>query len=360
MKKIAIYFYDLDRIYQGGFVNGGGAVVDIAILNELSKMKDIDLTIFSTVKYTGNELDAKIIYVEKDFQKISEAIKKEGCEVVLAEFVEGIEQIVMLHIHSQLFKMSRVPFFFRPIKFLLNLKEIKKQKKYFENFKGNSKFSAPSKKIKQDYVKNYKIPEDRVFVNYLGCDKLYETCPETTKKDKITFGLVANSSVNKGGQFALLTFGKLKKQGYDFKLKLIVKRPQKDFITKFLVKLLNLEDNVEILPRFENMEEFYSQIDCMLLPSLNESFGLVVTEAMSRGIPSIASETTGVAELINNENGFVFKRNQKEFAKKLKEMIELYEQNFEGFKTLRKNAFETSNKYTWKLFAENLINCLDK
>lgn len=46
--------------------------------------------------------------------------------------------------------------------------------------------------------------------------------------------------------------------------------------------------------------------DVMVFPSLGDGFGLAVIEAMSSGIPVIASENTGSAELIRNkQNGFV-------------------------------------------------------
>lgn len=46
--------------------------------------------------------------------------------------------------------------------------------------------------------------------------------------------------------------------------------------------------------------------DCLVLPSRNESFGMVVPEALASGMPAVVSDRAGAADLIaEGENGWV-------------------------------------------------------
>ena len=46
------------------------------------------------------------------------------------------------------------------------------------------------------------------------------------------------------------------------------------------------------------MQSFYSGIDCFVLPSRNEAFGYVYTEAMSCSLPVIACRAAGPLEIV--------------------------------------------------------------
>ncbi|WP_431137277.1 glycosyltransferase family 4 protein [Psychroserpens mesophilus] len=69
---------------------------------------------------------------------------------------------------------------------------------------------------------------------------------------------------------------------------------------------------------FKNMNDFYSKLDVFILPSVGESFGLVVLEALSRGIPSIVFSDTGACvEFIEHDrNGYVV-NSEVELSKKI-------------------------------------------
>lgn len=51
----------------------------------------------------------------------------------------------------------------------------------------------------------------------------------------------------------------------------------------------------------------YQNVDLLVLPSLQESFGMVLLEALSCGLPILASKNTGGVDLVQNGlNGFIF------------------------------------------------------
>jgi L-malate glycosyltransferase len=73
-----------------------------------------------------------------------------------------------------------------------------------------------------------------------------------------------------------------------------------------LARSLGVEDRVFFLGIQEEIEALLPLADLFLLPSLHESFGLVALEAMSCGVPVIATDQGGTVELIEDgRSGFL-------------------------------------------------------
>jgi len=72
------------------------------------------------------------------------------------------------------------------------------------------------------------------------------------------------------------------------------------------VQARGLTDCVRFLGRRSDMSELYSLSTLVTLPSLAESFGFAVLEAMSLGKPVVAADTGGMPELLRDgEAGLV-------------------------------------------------------
>jgi glycosyltransferase involved in cell wall biosynthesis len=65
-----------------------------------------------------------------------------------------------------------------------------------------------------------------------------------------------------------------------------------------MVEKYGLKDNVVSLGKFESVAELLGCADLFLLPSEQESFGLVALEAQASGVPVVGSGDTGLAEVI--------------------------------------------------------------
>lgn len=360
MKKVAIITYDINWIFAGGAKSGGASVVGKNLILELSKNPDVDLTVFCLPSDFEPLEGMKIVSVEhpnilKGFiNNVEEEVKKGDFDIVLTLSLEYMNHNPILQSQTFRHRCEKEPFPLNIIKRITSRKKIKKQDKLFENLSSDNKYIAVSESIKKDYVKNYRLNPDNVYVCHLACNQVYETMPEIIKNDEITFGCVANNSINKGGLLFLFGLFVLNLIGCGkFKAKVI----SKNNVLKIISKILGLSKKIEFVQPMCNIVDFYKQIDCLTLPSKNEAFGLVVLEEMSCGKPCIVSNTAGVAEIIkNNENGIVFNRNSIfDFVLKLRQMYKIY--HTEKYDNLCKNAFNTSKEYTWKRFADAVLNC---
>jgi len=114
-----------------------------------------------------------------------------------------------------------------------------------------------------------------------------------------------------------------------------------------------LDSNLENMVKFigavsnEDLTNFYSSANMFVLPSSEtENASLVLLEAMSSGLPVIASDVGGNRNLIyNNVDGFLIPpKSPHELAKKLNYLLENPEISEEMG---RKGAEKIRNKYSW-------------
>ena len=95
------------------------------------------------------------------------------------------------------------------------------------------------------------------------------------------------------------------------------------------------------------------------MTSFTESFGIVLIEAMSHGVPCIAYDSAeGAREIITSgDNGFLIKnRNIDAMVLKIKNLIE----NEKLRKNVGKAARESINKYTSEVVGEEWFTLIEE
>ncbi|MDD3646396.1 MAG: glycosyltransferase family 4 protein [Candidatus Gracilibacteria bacterium] len=150
-------------------------------------------------------------------------------------------------------------------------------------------------------------------------DEFYNLTPsKDTKKTKINIFTYSRWVEGKNIKIVFEAFSKLSKK-YDFNLIIGGEGKQLDvFKTKYSnnknIMFLGSLDDKKIIKNLRDADIF-------LFPSLVDSFGMVVLEAMLAGLPIVGFDFGGVSELVKNgKNGFLVK-SDKDFISKLETLL---------------------------------------
>ena len=130
----------------------------------------------------------------------------------------------------------------------------------------------------------------------------YTSKSQPLKRYKNKFLYIGRLSEVKNLTFLIKVFNKLP----EYSLTIIGDGPDK-------IKLESLSDpNINFIGSVENKElsQHFSQNNFLILPSLSETWGLVVEESFYNGMPIIVSKNCGSTDLVKNDfNGYIFNPN---------------------------------------------------
>ncbi|MFH2030674.1 MAG: glycosyltransferase family 4 protein [Bacteroidota bacterium] len=186
----------------------------------------------------------------------------------------------------------------------------------------------------------YNLRSDEIIVNYCGVDTEYFQRSGHPYPDEFIIISVTALRDIKGVQYLIEACNILKSQIHNFQC--IIIGSGKDYESlKELIFNNGLGRKVHLLGAVapENIRNYLLKASVFVLPSLSEGIPIAVMEAMAMELPVIASDITGLPEIIENgKNGFLFPPfNIKALSDKI---IELY-QNPELTKEFGKKARNT-------------------
>lgn len=153
---------------------------------------------------------------------------------------------------------------------------------------------------------------------------------------------IGRLSYVKGFDRLIRSFSLIAKEYEEWNVNIVGSGEEENNLRK-LIKELNLERRISIIPFTKEVNEFYKTSSIYVLPSRDESFGMVLLEAMSFGIPCIAYKSFGPMDIINNNNNGILVDNGdiNEFSNQIRRLIESYELR----KELGKKSIERMKKY---------------
>ena len=171
---------------------------------------------------------------------------------------------------------------------------------------------------------------------------------------------VGRLSKEKGYMDLLEIFNKLHNIYPDWTLDIVGDGPEKDNMTKYIDDN-NLNEFVTLhgFQKKDYIDKLLHEASIYLMTSFTESFGIVLIEAMSHGLPCVAfNSAEGANELINSgENGYLIKnRNHDAYIKKVIDLIE----DKKIRKRIGKAGFEVSKKYESNVVGEKWFQLLGK
>lgn len=147
------------------------------------------------------------------------------------------------------------------------------------------------------------------------------------KKDDKVLISVARLFEAKGYPYLIEAIKILKKKYLDIKLLILGEGKEKNKLEE-QIRDSNLEKNISLLGRKENVSDYLNASDIFVLASLWEALGCVILEAMACGLPVIATNVGGIPEIIeDNVSGFlVSSKNPEALAQKIDYLLGLDEQ----------------------------------
>jgi len=140
----------------------------------------------------------------------------------------------------------------------------------------------------------------------------------------VTIATVCRLAPEKGVDYLIGAFKKVAEQNPDVELQIAGQGPEKVGLEK-LTRELGLQKQVKFLGFIKSVPDFLNKIDIFTLtPTRRESFGISAAEASACGKPVVATDISGLREVVkNNETGLIVaSKNVDEIAAALLKLIE--------------------------------------
>jgi N-acetylglucosaminyldiphosphoundecaprenol N-acetyl-beta-D-mannosaminyltransferase len=171
---------------------------------------------------------------------------------------------------------------------------------------------------------------------------------------------VGRLSKEKGFIDLLALYKDLLKQYPDWKLDIVGDGPTREELENY-IQINSLQDTVTLhgFQGKEYIDSLLQKSSIYLMTSYTESFGIVLIEAMSHGIPCIAYDSAeGAKEIImSGENGYLIKnRNSSAMIQKIEDLIEYPDKR----KEMGKNARKSVVKYTSDVVGEEWFTLIEE
>lgn len=122
---------------------------------------------------------------------------------------------------------------------------------------------------------------------------------DTAKPISKAVGIVARLAPEKNIALAIRAFERIAAELPEARLDIFGDGPDRENLEK-LAEQLGVADRIDWHGHIENSRDIYERLSVLVVPSKAESFGLAALEAMSWGVPIIATKVGGLPELVKD------------------------------------------------------------
>lgn len=157
--------------------------------------------------------------------------------------------------------------------------------------------------LKDETIRQFDVKRElEVIYNFIDPERHeLEPCPcipKCTESTQKTIMHISNFRPVKRIRDVIATFAKIA-EAVDSRLILVGDGPDAS-VARETAQELGVLDRVKFVGIVDRVAPLLAQVDLFLLPSSTESFGLVALEAMSSGVPVIASDVGGIPEVVEH------------------------------------------------------------
>ena len=228
------------------------------------------------------------------------------------------------------------------------------------SIKKSQKIITVSESSKKDILKFYNVPAEKIYVIHEAADdKFKQRILSTEQKKKLIsqynlpekFILHVGAIENRKNILGILKIGDLIKN-IDKNIKIVlVGKP--GYGASEIFKEIEKCKNVYYIGHIddEDLPYIYNLAKLFLFPSFYEGFGLPPLEAMQSGLPTLASNTSSILEVVG-EGGIIHDpRDYEGFAKDIINLLK--NKNF--YQEMQKKAISRAKDFSWKISTKKLI-----
>lgn len=218
---------------------------------------------------------------------------------------------------------------------------------------------AVSSNVKEELMSHYDVAPDRVHIIHNGVE-IPANNQDVEKKSLILY--VGRQTAHKGISYLLRAFEKFARNQCKYRLVIVGERLEGG-VDPSLVRLaekLGISGAVEFKGRLTDRQvwKMMREATCFVLPSLAESFGLAVLEAMAVQTPVIATNVGGIPDLVKDgRNGLLVPPADPEA---LTESMERITSNPRLRRTLANEGRRTASRFTWERVAEKTLQVYER
>ncbi|MBZ9572238.1 glycosyltransferase family 4 protein [Patescibacteria group bacterium] len=229
----------------------------------------------------------------------------------------------------------------------------------------------PTASMVEDFKKLYKIPEKKIVINHYGTYlEKFKKGINIKKKDfqnKKVYKFLYSTMYTERKNFSTLFYALnlLKKHGLKFQL--ITPADFNDNLAratstyeedKELLDNLQIKDNIIFTGKipYEKIDSLYKKADIFLWPTLTESFGHPLIEAMASGLPIIASDIPVNREVCADSALYFEPLNPEDLVDKIKLVIA----NTKLREKLIEKSRERSKLFRWEAHVKRLLSIFQR
>lgn len=177
-----------------------------------------------------------------------------------------------------------------------------------------------------------------------------DTCNEKSRNEECIFLVAGRMIYRKGLDFLFDALMRIP-QETRYQVRVVGNGSELEHLSRRCKDDLNLSKHVHcmgFIPYIE-MEKEYASANVFIMPSIRETTGTVLLEAMSKGIPVITINKFGGSTLVDKNTGWLYEGNTKEeYIENLKEAILECIADPDEVARRGKNARMKAEKYTWQ------------